>query len=69
MGTRIEPKAENLVRLIESKVRVVEPFNSDCELRFCRTRFPQESLGKFSEVRGILPSQVSFVFTNDVNVC
>ena len=68
MGTRIEPKAENLVRLIESKVSVVEPFNSDCELRLCRTRFSQESLGMFSEVRGILPSQVSFVFTNDVRV-
>ena len=31
------------------------PFNSDCELRLCRARFSQESLGMFSEVRGIPP--------------
>ena len=53
--TRIEPKAENLVQLIESKVSVVVPFNCDCELRLCRARFSQESLGMFNEVRGIPP--------------
>ena len=53
---RIEPKAENLVQLIESKVSVVVPFNSDCELRLCRARFSQESLGMFSEVCGIPPA-------------
>ena len=51
--TRTEPKAENLVQLIESKVSFVVPFNSDCELRLCRARFSQESLGMFSELRGI----------------
>ena len=55
MWTRIEPKAENLVQLIESKVSVVVPFNCDCELRLCRARFSQESLGMFNEVRGIPP--------------
>ena len=53
--TRTEPKAENLVQLIESKVSFVVPFNSDCELRLCRARFSQESLGMFNEVRGIPP--------------
>ena len=51
--TRTEPKAENLVQLIESKVSFVVPFNSDCELRLCRARFSQESLGMFRELRGI----------------
>ena len=55
MWTRIEPKAENLVQLIESKVSVVVPFNCDCELRLCRARFSQESLGMFNEVHGIPP--------------
>ena len=53
--TRTEPKAENLVQLIESKVSFVVPFNSDCELQLCRARFSQESLGMFSKVRGIPP--------------
>ena len=51
--TRTEPKAENLVQLIESKVSFVVPFNSDCVLRLYRARFSQESLGMFSELRGI----------------
>ena len=46
--TRTEPKAENLVQLIESKVSFVVPFNSDCELPLCRARFSQESLARQS---------------------
>ena len=39
----------------QSSKTYLAPFNSDCELRLCRARFSQESLGMFNEVRGIPP--------------
>ena len=41
------------------------PFNSDRELRLCRARFSQDSLGMFSDVRSIPHSSDALKNTDD----